>query len=99
MVPLQPGDPGSTTAAEAYVGRLIERYVDQLKAAGAIRSPAVERAFWTVPRHRLLETFYHRPVDAPDFAVVHHDPDHPRPSRRDRRTRTRCDCASSWRTS
>lgn len=79
MVPLQPGDPGSTTAAEAYVGRLIERYVDQLKAAGAIRSPAVERAFWTVPRHRLLETFYHRPVDAPDFAVVHHDPDHPRP--------------------
>lgn len=57
MVPLQPGDPGSTTAAEAYVGRLIERYVDQLKAAGAIRSPAVERAFWTVPRpstHRTL---------------------------------------------
>jgi hypothetical protein len=34
----------------------------------------VERAFRTVPRHRLLETFFHRPVDAADFATVHHDP-------------------------
>src|SRR4029453_15233279 len=32
------------------------------------------RAFRTVPRHRLLETFFHRPVDAADFATVHHDP-------------------------
>jgi protein-L-isoaspartate(D-aspartate) O-methyltransferase len=78
MAPPQPGDPGSTTAAEAHVRRLIDRYADQLKAKGAIGSPAVERAFRTVQRHRLLETFYHRPVDAPDFAVVHHDPQHPR---------------------
>jgi protein-L-isoaspartate(D-aspartate) O-methyltransferase len=79
LAPPQPGDPGTTATDQADVRRLIDRYVDQLKAQGAIRSPAVERAFRTVPRHRLLETFYHRPVDAPDFAVVHHDPRHPRP--------------------
>jgi protein-L-isoaspartate(D-aspartate) O-methyltransferase len=79
MGPPQPGDPGTTATDQAEVRRLIGRYVDQLKAAGAIRSPAVERAFRTVPRHRLLETFYHRPLDAPDFAVIHHDPERPRP--------------------
>jgi protein-L-isoaspartate(D-aspartate) O-methyltransferase len=39
----------------------------------------VERAFRTVPRHRLLETFFHRPIDAADFTTVHHDPARPRP--------------------
>jgi hypothetical protein len=48
MAPPQPGDPGSTTTDQADVRRLVERYVDQLKAAGAVRSPAVERAFRTV---------------------------------------------------
>jgi len=57
----------------------VERYVQQLKTEGAIRSPAVERAFRTVQRHRLLEAFYHRPLEAPDFALIHHDPEHPTP--------------------
>lgn len=79
MAPPQPGDPGSTAPGDTQVRQLVERYVDQLKALGAVRSPAVERALRTVQRHRLLEAFYHRPVDAADFAVVHHDPDQPRP--------------------
>ena len=37
-------------ADEAEVRERIERYVDELRAAGAIRSPRVERAFRTVPR-------------------------------------------------
>ena len=79
MAPPQPGDPGSTATGQAHVRQLIDRYADRLKAEGAIRSPAVERAFRTVPRHRLLETFFHRPVDAADFTTVHHDPARPRP--------------------
>jgi protein-L-isoaspartate(D-aspartate) O-methyltransferase len=79
MAPPQPGDPGSTATGQARVRQLIDRYADRLKAEGAIRSPAVERAFRTVPRHRLLETFFHRPVDAADFTTVHHDPARPRP--------------------
>jgi protein-L-isoaspartate(D-aspartate) O-methyltransferase len=77
MAPTPPDDPGTTATGEADLRRLVECYVHQLTAEGAIRSPAVERAFRTVRRHRLLETFYHRPVDAPDFAVVRHDPEHP----------------------
>lgn len=79
MAPPPPGDPGSTATGQAQVRQLIDRYADRLKAAGAIRSPAVERALRTVPRHRLLETFFHRPVDAADFTTVHHDPGRPRP--------------------
>jgi protein-L-isoaspartate(D-aspartate) O-methyltransferase len=79
MVPPQPGDSGMTPADQADVQQLVERYVQQLKTEGAIRSPAVERAFRSVERHRLLETFYHRPVEAPDFAPVQHDPEHPCP--------------------
>jgi len=63
-------------ADEAEVRERIERYVDELRAAGAIRSPRVERAFRTVPRHRLLETFYHRGAEG--RVTVHHDPGHPR---------------------
>ena len=55
---------------------MVERYVDELKAAGAIGPAAVERAFRTVERHRLLETFYHR--DAGGRRTVEHDPGHPR---------------------
>jgi protein-L-isoaspartate(D-aspartate) O-methyltransferase len=79
MAPSQPGDPGSTATGQAHVRQFIDRYADRLKAAGALRSPAVERAFRTVARHRLLETFFHRPIDAADFTEVHHDPAHPRP--------------------
>jgi protein-L-isoaspartate(D-aspartate) O-methyltransferase len=35
-----------------------ERLVAALRATGALRSPAVARAFQTVPRHRLLEEFW-----------------------------------------
>ena len=42
------------------VRAMVDRYSSELKAAGAIESAAVERAFRTVERHRLLETFYHR---------------------------------------
>ena len=79
MAPPQPGGPGSTATGQANVRQLIDRYADRLKAEGAIGSPAVERAFRTVPRHRLLETFFHRPIDAADFTTVHHDPERPRP--------------------
>jgi protein-L-isoaspartate(D-aspartate) O-methyltransferase len=79
LAPPQPDGPGSTTTGQAHLRQLIDRYADQLKANGAIHSPAVERAFRTVPRHRLLETFFHRPLDAADFTTVHHDPVRPRP--------------------
>jgi protein-L-isoaspartate(D-aspartate) O-methyltransferase len=63
-------------ADEAEIRVLVERYADELKAAGAIESAAVERAFRTVERHRLLETFYHR--DADGRRTVEHDPGRPR---------------------
>jgi len=55
---------------------MVNWYVDELKAAGAIGPAAVERAFRTVQRHRLLETFYYR--DGGDFRTVEHDPGRPR---------------------
>ena len=68
--------PGHRYADEAEIRVLVERYVDELKAAGAIGSAAVERAFRTVGRHRLLETFYQR--DADGWKTLEHDPGHPR---------------------
>ena len=53
----------------------IDRYVDELRAADGIRSPQVERAFRAVPRHRLLETFYHRGAEG--RVRIRHDPAHP----------------------
>jgi protein-L-isoaspartate(D-aspartate) O-methyltransferase len=63
-------------ADEAEIRATLERYVDELKAAGAIGPAAVERAFRTVQRHRLLETFYYR--DSGGFRMVEHDPGRPR---------------------
>lgn len=60
MAPPQSGHSGTTPTDEADVRQLVERCVQQLKAAGAVRSPAVERAFRRVERHRLLQTFYHK---------------------------------------
>lgn len=60
----------------ADIRSLVERYVGELTAAGAIRSPEVERAFRKVERHRLLETFYYR--DEAAFRTVDHDPEAPR---------------------
>ena len=65
---------GQVSAAE--IETTIEGYVDRLKADGAIESAAVERAFRTVERHRLLETFYYR--DSGSRRTVEHDPRHPR---------------------
>jgi protein-L-isoaspartate(D-aspartate) O-methyltransferase len=62
-------------ADEAQVRATVQRYVDDLLAAGAFGSPQVERAFRTVQRHRLLETFYHR--GAGGSRAVEHDPMHP----------------------
>jgi protein-L-isoaspartate(D-aspartate) O-methyltransferase len=62
-------------ADEAEIRATLGRYVDELKAAGAIGPAAVERAFRTVQRHRLLETFYHR--DSEGFRTVEHDPRQP----------------------
>ena len=69
----QPGDVGY--ADEAEIRATVERYADGLKASGAIGSAAVERAFRTVERHRLLERFYYR--DATSRRTVEHDPAHP----------------------
>ena len=63
-------------ADAAEVRERIGRYVDELQAGGAIRSPRVERAFRTVQRHRLLETFYYRGAEG--RVTVHHDPGQPR---------------------
>jgi protein-L-isoaspartate(D-aspartate) O-methyltransferase len=71
MTPEHPG-----YADQAEIRATLERYVDELKAAGAIGLAAVERAFRTVQRHRLLETFYHR--DGGSFRTVEHDPGQPR---------------------
>ena len=79
MAPPQPGDRGSTATGQAHLRQLIDSYAARLKANGAIRSPGVERAFGTVPRHRLLETFFHRPMNAADFTTVDHDPTRPHP--------------------
>jgi protein-L-isoaspartate(D-aspartate) O-methyltransferase len=72
-----PGPPGDGGFAdEAEIRATVQRYVDELKAAGAFGSAATERAFRTVPRHRLLETFYYR--DAGTRRTIEHDPGHPR---------------------
>ncbi len=63
---------------EAGPRGFIERYVRELMAAKAIRSPEVERAFRAVERHRLLETFYTRAAGARGLSAVRHDPASPR---------------------
>ncbi len=62
---------------DAEIRDMIDRYVDETKAMGAIGSARVERAFRTVPRHRLLETFYHRASDG-TVTTIRNDPRHPR---------------------
>jgi protein-L-isoaspartate(D-aspartate) O-methyltransferase len=63
-------------ADEAELRAMVDRYSGELKAAGAIESAAVERAFRTVERHRLLETFYHRGAEG--TRTLEHDPGQPR---------------------
>lgn len=76
MAPPESGASGTPSTGEADVRQLVERYVQRLKGDGAIRSPAVERAFLSVERHRLLQTFY-RPPGPRGGPPVHHDPAHP----------------------
>ncbi|HLK78992.1 MAG TPA: methyltransferase domain-containing protein [Streptosporangiaceae bacterium] len=63
-------------ASPAEVRAMIDRYVDELKAAAAFESAAVERALRRVERHRLLETFYFR--TAGERQTIEHGPGHPR---------------------
>ncbi len=63
-------------ADETELRAMVDRYTSELKAAGAIESAAVERAFRTVERHRLLETFHHRGAEG--TRTLEHDPGHPR---------------------
>jgi protein-L-isoaspartate(D-aspartate) O-methyltransferase len=71
----QPDDLG--VAGEAEIRAVVERYADELKAAGAFGSAAVEQAFRTVERHRLLETFYYRGAEGVMTKLEHH-PGQPR---------------------
>ncbi len=64
---------------EAPIRPLLERYVMELKAAGAIRSPSVEAAFLAVKRHRLVETFYRWTAQWQDASPIPYDPEHPDP--------------------
>ncbi|MEM1907629.1 MAG: methyltransferase domain-containing protein [Thermosphaera sp.] len=43
---------------EQYVKDLKCKYIENLKRKGAIKSKCVERAFWKVNRHQLIEEFY-----------------------------------------
>lgn len=63
-------------AGETELRAMVDRYSSELKAAGAIESAAVERAFRTVERHRLLERFYHRGAEG--TRTLEHDPGRPR---------------------
>jgi protein-L-isoaspartate(D-aspartate) O-methyltransferase len=65
------------TADQAGVKAQVGEYVQALKAQGAIRSAWVERAFGTVQRHRLVETFFYRGEQG--RVTIRHDPEHPRP--------------------
>jgi hypothetical protein len=74
MAPPPPGDPGSTATGPAHLRRLIDRYADRLKANGALRSPVVGGRSVPCRATACSRPFFHRPVDAADFATVHHDP-------------------------
>ena len=61
------------------IRQLVDDYVNALKASAAIRTPAVERAFRRVERHRLVETFYQWDAKSQGGTPVHHDPEHSAP--------------------
>jgi protein-L-isoaspartate(D-aspartate) O-methyltransferase len=63
-------------ATEPGTQAYIDRLVNELKATGAIRSAAVERAFRTVPRHRLIESFSY--YDGTGPVAIDHDPRRPK---------------------
>lgn len=53
----------------------VDGLVRDLAASGAIRSPAIERAFRIVERHRFIEGFFDEASDERPFVAV--DPDNP----------------------
>ena len=55
----------------------VDGLVRDLAASGAIRSPAIERAFRRVERHRFIEGFYDEASDERPYVAV--DPDNPSP--------------------
>jgi protein-L-isoaspartate(D-aspartate) O-methyltransferase len=61
----------------------VDAYVDRLRAAGALRDPAVEQAFRRVPRHLFVERFYLLSPDGHGYAQApapfEHDPEQPQP--------------------
>jgi protein-L-isoaspartate(D-aspartate) O-methyltransferase len=74
----QPEDANVAAADEVGIQSFVDRYAEGLKAVNVIQSPAVERAFRQVHRHRLLETFF-RPPGPQAGPPIQHDPGHPRP--------------------
>ncbi|MGC8817719.1 MAG: methyltransferase domain-containing protein [Candidatus Hadarchaeum sp.] len=59
------------------ITKLREKYVDDLKARGMIKSEVVERAFRRVERHRLLESFFYPDPVQRKFREVNFDPENP----------------------
>jgi protein-L-isoaspartate(D-aspartate) O-methyltransferase len=55
----------------------VDGLVGDLTASGAIRSPAIERAFRRVERHRFIEGFFDDASDERRYVAV--DPDNPSP--------------------
>lgn len=55
----------------------VDGLVGDLAASGAIRSPAIERAFHRVERHRFIEGFFDDASDERRYVAV--DPDNPSP--------------------
>jgi len=59
------------------VTKLREKYVDDLKARGMIKSEAVERAFRHVERHRFLGSFFYPDPVQRKFREANFDPENP----------------------
>jgi protein-L-isoaspartate(D-aspartate) O-methyltransferase len=68
---------GGSRGRDARVLDFLHRYTDELREAGAIRSRAVELAFGTVERHRLVEGFSYWGAESQERIVVQHDPERP----------------------
>lgn len=74
------GSCGRTDNAEQMTDPIrqhVDGLVQDLAASGAIRSPAIERAFRRVERHRFIEGFFDGASAGRRYVYV--DPDHPSP--------------------
>jgi protein-L-isoaspartate(D-aspartate) O-methyltransferase len=75
----EPQADAAATGRSNTIQHYIDAYVTKLKQAGVIHSRAVEQAFRTVPRHRLVRTFYISDQDD-NYTKFEHDPDNPEPT-------------------